>query len=320
MSKVILGVRNLKKFFPIKGGLLQRTQANVHAVDGVSFDVREGECIGLVGESGCGKSTLGRCIIRLIEPTSGEIRYRGSDISGMDTKELWSRIQMVFQNPMSSLNPRLTIGYCVGEPLIVRKTPEAEVRARVRELLTEVGLNEEHYGRFPHEFSGGQRQRIMIARALITDPEFIILDEPTSSLDVSVQAKILNLLDDIKSRIGITYMFISHDLSVIKHLSDTILVMYLGKLVEIAPKRKLFSMSMHPYTKLLIDSIPSRSRRYSGEHAESPLNLELPSNIDPPRGCRFHIRCPKAMDVCLADDPELIEVEAGHYVACHLYK
>lgn len=319
MGEEILGVRNLKKFFPIKGGLLQRTQENIHAVDGVSFDVREGESIGLVGESGCGKSTLGRCIIRLIEPTSGEIRYRGSDISGMDKKELWSRIQMVFQDPMSSLNPRLTIGYCVGEPLIVRKTPEAEVRARVSGLLAEVGLNEEHYGRFPHEFSGGQRQRIMIARALITDPEFIILDEPTSSLDVSVQAKILNLLDDIKSRIGITYMFISHDLSVIKHLSDTILVMYLGKLVEIAPKRELFSMSMHPYTRLLIDSIPSRSRRYRGEHAESPLSLELPSNIDPPKGCRFHTRCPKAMDVCLADDPELIEVEAGHYVACHLY-
>ena len=319
MSEAILRVRNLKKFFPIKGGLLQRTQANVHAVDGVSFDVWEGECIGLVGESGCGKSTLGRCIIRLIEPTSGEILYRGSDISGMDRKELWSRIQMVFQDPMSSLNPRLTIGYCVGEPLIVRRTPEAEVRTRVAELLDEVGLNEEHYGRFPHEFSGGQRQRIMIARALITDPEFIILDEPTSSLDVSVQAKILNLLDDIKSRIGITYMFISHDLSVIKHLSDTILVMYLGKLVEIAPKRELFSMSMHPYTRLLIDSIPSRSRRYGGEHAGSPLGLELPSNIDPPKGCRFHTRCPKAMDVCLADDPELIEVEAGHYVACHLY-
>jgi oligopeptide/dipeptide ABC transporter ATP-binding protein len=319
MSEAILRVRNLKKFFPIKGGLLQRTQENIHAVDGVSFDVGEGECIGLVGESGCGKSTLGRCIIHLIEPTSGEILYRGSDVSGMDRKELWSRIQMVFQDPMSSLNPRLTIGYCVGEPLIVRKTPEAEVRARVGELLAEVGLNEEHYGRFPHEFSGGQRQRIMIARALITDPEFIILDEPTSSLDVSVQAKILNLLDDIKGRIGITYMFISHDLSVIKHLSDTILVMYLGKLVEIAPKRELFSMSMHPYTRLLIDSIPSRSRRYRGEHAESPLGLELPSNIDPPKGCRFHTRCPKAMDVCLADDPELIEVEAGHYVACHLY-
>jgi oligopeptide/dipeptide ABC transporter ATP-binding protein len=319
MSEAILRVRNLKKFFPIKGGLLQRTQANVHAVDGVSFDIGEGECIGLVGESGCGKSTLGRCIIRLIEPTSGEILYRGSDVSGMDRKELWSRIQMVFQDPMSSLNPRLTIGYCVGEPLIVRRTPEAEVRARVSGLLAEVGLNEEHYGRFPHEFSGGQRQRIMIARALITDPEFIILDEPTSSLDVSVQAKILNLLDDIKGRIGITYMFISHDLSVIKHLSDTILVMYLGKLVEIAPKRELFSRSMHPYTRLLIDSIPSRSRRYRGEHAGSPLGLELPSNIDPPKGCRFHTRCPKAMDVCLADDPELIEVEAGHYVACHLY-
>jgi len=319
MNEKLLSVNHLSKFFSIKGGLFQRVVDYVHAIDDVSFNIRNGETLGLVGESGCGKSTLGRCLIRLIEPTSGDIVYKGENIAEMDRKELWKNVQMVFQNPMSSLNPRLTIGYCVGEPLIVSGSMETEVKSSVMKLLGEIGLNPKHYGRFPHEFSGGQRQRIMIARALITDPEFIILDEPTSSLDVSVQAKILNLLNDIKKSRDITYLFISHDLSVIKHMSDRIIVMYVGKFMEMASKTSIFTRTLHPYTKLLLDSIPSPSRHSDKEGLSTLQSIELPGNIDLPKGCRFYQRCPRSMEICREEPPELVEIESEHFVACHLY-
>jgi len=319
MEESLLQVIHLKKYFPIKGGLFGKAVAYVHAVDDVSFDIKRGETMGLVGESGCGKSTLGRCILRLIEPTSGEILYKGMNIADIDRRELWRSMQMVFQDPMSSLNPRLTIGYIIGEPLLVRKMKKAEIKAKVIDLLTEVGLKPEHYGRYPHEFSGGQRQRIMIARALITNPEFIVLDEPTSSLDVSVQGKILNLLNDLKKRLNITYLFISHDLSVIKHMSDRILVMYVGKLMEIAPKKELFNNTLHPYTQLLLTSIPSPRARSYKEKLKDFKIIDLPSNINVPKGCRFQPRCPQAMEICKKKQPIMVEVRPGHFVSCHLY-
>lgn len=319
MEESLLQVIHLKKYFPIKGGLFGKAVAYVHAVDDVSFDIKRGETMGLVGESGCGKSTLGRCILRLLEPTSGEILYKGMNIADIDRRELWRSMQMVFQDPMSSLNPRLTIGYIIGEPLLVRKMKKAEIKAKVIDLLTEVGLKPEHYGRYPHEFSGGQRQRIMIARALITNPEFIVLDEPTSSLDVSVQGKILNLLNDLKKRLNITYLFISHDLSVIKHMSDRILVMYVGKLMEIAPKKELFNNTLHPYTQLLLTSIPSPRARSYEEKLKDFKIIDLPSNINVPKGCRFQPRCPQAMEICKKKQPIMVEVRPGHFVSCHLY-
>lgn len=316
----LLIISHLQKHYPIKSGLLQRAAAYVHAIDDVSFKVSEGETVGLVGESGCGKSTLGRCILRLVEPSSGEILYKGADTAEIDRRELWRSIQMVFQDPMSSLNPRLTIGYIIGEPLLVRGMKGPEVKTKVMALLGEVGLNPEHYGRYPHEFSGGQRQRIMVARALITDPEFIVLDEPTSSLDVSVQAKTLNLLNALKDRLNVTYLFISHDLSVIKHMSDRILVMYVGKLVEMARKRDLFVDTLHPYTQLLIESIPLPKSRTGEGRFGSLEAMEIPSNINVPKGCRFQPRCPQAMEICRSIEPDLNEVKPEHFVACHLYK
>lgn len=316
----LLTVNHLEKLYPIKGGLLQRAVAYSHAVDDISFKIKRGETVGLVGESGCGKSTLGRCLLRLIEPTSGEILYEGVNLAEMDKKDVWQRMQMVFQDPMSSLNPRLTIGYIVGEPLIVRKMRKEEVKSKVIDLLAEVGLNPEHYNRYPHEFSGGQRQRIMIARALITSPEFIVLDEPTSSLDVSVQAKTLNLLNDLKKRLNITYLFISHDLSVIRHMSDRIMVMYVGKLVEVAPKTDLFTETLHPYTQLLLDSIPAPRFRVGEGRFNSLKPIELPSNIDLPKGCRFQPRCTESTEACKQAEPGLVEVKPGHFVACHRYE
>ena len=309
----------MKKHFPIRGGLLQGTVSHVHAVDGVSFDIERGETLGLVGESGCGKSTLSRCIMRLVEPTSGEITYGGTDVSKIPRDEYWRRAQMVFQDPRSSLNPRLSIGYSVGEPLIVRGAGAEEVRSRVTELLGIVGMNPEHFSRYPHEFSGGQRQRLLISKALITDPEFIVLDEPTSSLDVSVQAKILNLLNRLKEERNLTFLFVSHDLSVIKHMCDRIVVMYVGRVVEMAPKDEIFGNTLHPYTRLLIDSIPK-----PGAKVEPTMmgreSIELPSNIDLPEGCRFSPRCPHAGEECSKEQPELVEVEPGHFVACHMYR
>ena len=316
MSDPLLSIRDVRKYFPIRQGLLQRTVGNVHAVDGVSFDIEAGEAVGLVGESGCGKSTLSRCVMRLIEPTSGKILYKGEDVSGIRRGEYWRRVQMVFQDPRSSLNPRLTIGYSVGEPLIVRGASKEEVRSRVNALLETVGMNPEHFGRYPHEFSGGQRQRLLVSKALITDPEFIVLDEPTSSLDVSVQAKILNLLNRLKRERDLTYLFVSHDLSVIKHMCDRIVVMYVGKVMEAAPKNELFEETLHPYTRLLLDSIPKPGTRHEREMMGQE-HIELPSNIDLPPGCRFCQRCPQAEERCQEETPELVEVSPGHLVACH---
>jgi oligopeptide/dipeptide ABC transporter ATP-binding protein len=314
-SYKILRVENLKQYFPIRGGMFSRTIAFIHAVDDVSFEIDAGETVGLVGESGCGKSTLGRCIVGLLEPTSGSIYYRDKVTSEITKKELWQNIQMVFQDPRSSLNPRLTIGYSVGEPLLVRGVEKIKVRERVTELLSLVGLNPEHFERYPHEFSGGQRQRLLIAKALITDPEFIVLDEPTSSLDVSVQAKILNLLNRLKKELNLTYLFVSHDLSVINHMCDTIIVMYLGKIVEMAHQKSLFNNTAHPYTKLLLKSIPLP---FSQKKDEIGLEtIELPSNIDLPVGCRFFQRCPEATAICCQEEPELKEIAPKHFVLCH---
>lgn len=319
MGDPLISIRDVKKYFPIRGGLFQSTVDNVHAVDGVSFDIERGETLGLVGESGCGKSTLSRCVMRLVEPTSGEITYDGTDISEIPRKEYWRRTQMVFQDPRSSLNPRLTIGYSVGEPLTVRGVGAEEVRSRVTELLGIVGMNPEHFSRYPHEFSGGQRQRLLVSKALITDPEFIVLDEPTSSLDVSVQAKILNLLNRLKAERSLTYLFVSHDLSVIRHMCDRVVVMYVGKVMEMAPKDEIFGNTLHPYTRLLIDSIPN-----PGAKEERTMlgreSIELPSNIDLPMGCRFSPRCPHSSEECTRAQPELVEVEPGHFVACHMYR
>jgi len=316
LTAPLLSLKEVTKYYQIRAGLITKTVDNIHAVDGVSFNIESGEAVGLVGESGCGKSTLSRCITRLVDPTSGIITYNGRNIAEYPHKEYWRKVQMVFQDPRSSLNPRLSIGYSVGEPLIVRGISKEEVQDRVTSLLEIVGLNPEHFNRYPHEFSGGQRQRLLISKALITDPEFIVLDEPTSSLDVSVQAKILNLLNRLKHELDLTYLFVSHDLSVIKHMCDKIVVMYVGKIMEMAPKKVLFEETKHPYTKLLLESIPK-----PGSKEEASMmgkeTIELPSNINLPPGCRFCQRCSRAKNRCVEELPELVEVSPGHFVACH---
>jgi len=321
-TETLLEVSDLKKHFPIRGGVLGRTVGYVYAVDGVSFKIGKGETVGLVGESGCGKTTVGRCILRLIEPTSGEIRFEGTDITEIDDKQMTKlrpKMQIVFQDPYASLNPRMTIKDIVGEPLLVNGIAKGlELRRRVLELLLMVGLTEDHMNRFPHEFSGGQRQRIGVARALSLNPEFIVLDEPTSSLDVSVQAQTLNMLQDLQSKLGLTYLFISHNLSVIKHMSDRIAVMYLGKIVEIASKAELFRSQLHPYTQALFAAIPIPDPEISRERIV--LGGDVPSPVNPPSGCRFHPRCPKMIPICKEEEPQLIEVTKDHYVACQLVK
>jgi len=321
-TETLLEVSDLKKHFPIRGGVLGRTVGYVYAVDGVSFKIGKGETVGLVGESGCGKTTVGRCILRLIEPTSGEIRFEGTDITEIDDRQMTKlrpKMQIVFQDPYASLNPRMTIKDIVGEPLLVNGIAKGlELRRRVLELLLMVGLTEDHMNRFPHEFSGGQRQRIGVARALSLNPEFIVLDEPTSSLDVSVQAQTLNMLQDLQSKLGLTYLFISHNLSVIKHMSDRIAVMYLGKIVEIASKAELFRSQLHPYTQALFAAIPIPDPEISRERIV--LGGDVPSPVNPPSGCRFHPRCPKMIPICKEEEPQLIEVTKDHYVACQLVK
>ena len=321
-TETLLEVSDLKKHFPIRGGVLGRTVGYVYAVDGVSFKIGKGETMGLVGESGCGKTTVGRCILRLIEPTAGEIRFEGLDISKIDDKQmakLRPKMQIVFQDPYASLNPRMTIKDIVGEPMLVNGIARGlELRRRVLELLLMVGLAEDHMNRFPHEFSGGQRQRIGVARALSLNPEFVVLDEPTSSLDVSVQAQTLNMLQDLQRKLDLTYLFISHNLSVIKHMSERIAVMYLGKIVEIASKAELFRTQLHPYTQALFAAIPIPDPEISRERIV--LGGDVPSPVNPPSGCRFHPRCPKMIPVCKEQEPQLIEVTKHHYVACHLAK
>ncbi|MHA1906379.1 MAG: ABC transporter ATP-binding protein [Candidatus Thorarchaeota archaeon] len=317
-SNTILSIKNLKKYFPLTGGVFRRVIGKVHAVDDVTLDINRGETIGIVGESGCGKTTLGRTILRLLDPTDGTIEFDGQDITfmkGGDLRNVRREMQIVFQDPMASLNPRITIKNSVGESLVVNGIARGpKMRDMVLELLQKVGLTEAHLNRFPHEFSGGQRQRICIARALALNPKFIVMDEPTSSTDVSVQAQTLNLMKDLQQEMNLTYMFISHDLSVVKHMSDRIAVMYLGKIVELTP-RDIFRNSLHPYTFALVSAVPIPDPRFAGK--AQILSGEVPSPINPPTGCRFHPRCIFAQDKCWKEEPELRDTGDGHFVACH---
>jgi oligopeptide/dipeptide ABC transporter ATP-binding protein len=319
-EQLLLEVRDMRKYFEIRGGLLQRTVNYVRAVDGINISIKKGETLGLVGESGCGKTTTGRVILHLVEGASGEVLFRGRNLLELNKKEIRTvrrNMQMVFQDPYSSLNPRMTVRDIIGEPLLVHGICRGqELRDRVLKLMKMVGLEEEHLSRYAHEFSGGQRQRIGIARALALEPALIVLDEPTSSLDVSVQSQILNLLTDLQSELGLTYLFISHDLSVIKHMSTRIAVMYLGKIVEIASKEDLFKEPLHPYTQALLSAVPVPNPHY--KKPRIMLHGEVPSPSSPPPGCAFHTRCPHVMDVCKEREPELIDVGNEHFVACHL--
>ena len=320
-QEVLLEVKNLVKHFPIRQGIIFTKQVGaVQAVDDISFNVHKGETLGLVGESGCGKTTTGRLILRLLEATSGEIIFDGKNIPELakdEMRELRKEMQIIFQDPYGSLNPRMTVGDIIGEPLHIHKLARGpEKEKRVRELLEVVGLSAFHARRFPHEFSGGQRQRIGIARALAVNPRLIIADEPVSALDVSIQAQVINLLEDLQSEYGLTYLFIAHDLSVVKHISDRVAVMYLGKIVELTGKDELYQNPKHPYTQALLSAIPEADPTIKKERIL--LTGDVPSPINPPKGCRFHTRCPKAMDICKVEEPEFVDSGDGHFVACHL--
>ncbi|MGL6280462.1 MAG: ABC transporter ATP-binding protein [Gaiella sp.] len=320
----LLRVDDLTKHFPITSGVIMKKQVGaVKAVDGVSFAVKRGETLGIVGESGCGKSTLARCVMRLLEPTGGSIQFDDRDITNVSRKELRQvrrEMMMVFQDPYASLNARKRVGFIVGEPLEVHGIgTEAERKRRVQELLEVVGLNPEHYNRFPHEFSGGQRQRIGVARALTTNPKLIVCDEPVSALDVSVQAQILNLLSDLQREFGLTYVFIAHDLNVVRHISDRVMVMYLGKAVEIGTGEELYRTPQHPYTAALLSAVPIANPKLGRERKQIVLEGDVPNPINPPSGCRFHPRCPRFSEgTCDVDEPQLRTIrESGHEVSCH---
>jgi oligopeptide transport system ATP-binding protein len=319
VADALLRVRDLKKHFPIKKGLFSRIVGHVRAVDGVSFDVRRGEVLGLVGESGCGKTTTGRCILRLLEPTSGSIAFEGREVLGLsrrDMRALRREMQIVFQDPYSSLNPRLTVGSMLGEALAIHGLAKGQAaRDRVAELLTLVGLSPDHSRRYPHEFSGGQRQRIGVARALAVDPKLIVADEPVSALDVSIQAQIINLLRDLQRRMQLTYLFVAHDLSVVEHISDRVAVMYLGKIVEMAGSMDLYRNPRHPYTVSLLTAIPVPDPERRRQRIV--LKGDVPSPAKPPSGCRFHPRCFMAREVCATHEPVLRETAPGHFAACH---
>ena len=317
MADKLVEVQNLKQYFPVASGLFKKSY--VKAVDNVSFSINKGETLGLVGESGCGKTTTGRTILRLYEPTDGKIIYDGVDITKVNMLPYRRKMQIVFQDPYASLDPRMKIGDIVGEPLDIHKLyPNKKDRdAKVIQMLETVGLNSEHANRYPHEFSGGQRQRIGIARALAIDPEFIVCDEPVSALDVSIQAQVVNMFEELQEKMGLTYLFIAHDLSVVKHISDRIGVMYLGKLVELADSNTLTFHSLHPYTKSLISAIPIPDPKISRENKRIVLEGDVPSPLNPPTGCRFRTRCPYATAQCAECEPEFREVETGHFVACH---
>jgi len=316
----LLEVKNLKKYYPVTGGLLSRHLGDVKAVDGVSLYIKEGEALGLVGESGCGKSTLGRVILRLEEPTQGEITYQGINIIKLNKsqlRELRKEIQIIFQDPQSFLDPRMTVGQSIGEALLIHGVKDEQERAqRVAETLERVGLEAQHALRYPHEFSSGQRQRIGIGRALILNPKLIIADEPVSALDVSIQAQILNLMLDLREEFGLSYLFIAHDLSVIRHVSHRVAVMYLGKIVELAEKNEIFQNALHPYTEALLSAIPSVGQK---KKTRILLPGSVPSPLNPPAGCRFHTRCHRVLPVCHQQEPVLKDTGSEHLVACHLF-
>jgi oligopeptide transport system ATP-binding protein len=322
MTEPLLKVQGLKKHFPIRGGVLQRVVDKVHAVDGVSFDLARGETLGLVGESGCGKSTTGRCILRLIEPTAGEVWFEGRSVTAAGKDELRALardMQIIFQDPFASLNPRMTVGAIVGEGLVIHRLANGaqEIEQRVAQLLQTVGLSPDHMRRYPHEFSGGQRQRIGIARALAVNPKLVVCDEAVSALDVSIQAQVINLLEDLQGQFDLTYIFIAHDLSVVEHISDRVAVMYLGRVVELASANKLYTQPLHPYTEALLSAVPIPDPKVKRTRVR--LQGDVPSPIRPPPGCHFHTRCPIASKgLCDTQAPELKSAGNGHWVACHL--
>ena len=318
----LVQVRDLKMYFPIYSGLLRRHTGDVKAVDGVSFDILQGETLGLVGESGCGKSTVGRALIRLYTPTAGSVVIDGEDIAKLSPEALRRKrptMQMVFQDPQASLNPRMTLAQIIGEPLVehTKLTPDARL-SRIYELMDQVGLNRRFASRFPHEFSGGQRQRIGIARALALNPKFIVCDEPIAALDVSIQAQVVNLLEDLQDRLGLTYLFISHDLSMVRHIADRVCVMYLGRVAELSPRDALYARPLHPYAEALLSAVPEPDPSAAAK-PRIILQGDVPSPAKPPKGCNFNTRCPRVMDICRSVKPDLAEVEPGRLVACHLY-
>jgi len=318
-QKPFIQVRNLKMYFPV-GNTFFGKKRLLKAVDDVSFDLYPGETFGLVGESGCGKTTVGRTLVRLYQPTAGQIIFDGTDIAPLNEKEVLpfrSKMQMIFQDPYSSLNPRMTVASIVGEPLRYQGVPKDEAAQRVRELVLQVGLKEDHLSRYPHEFSGGQRQRIGIARALASHPDFIVCDEPISALDVSIQAQIINMLEEIQQELGVTYLFVSHDLSMVRHISQRVAVMYLGKMVEMAPVEELYAHMLHPYTRALMSAVPIADPDEAARSSRIVLQGDVPAPLDPPSGCPFRTRCPHAKAGCAEEVPQLRDMGNGHFVACH---
>jgi oligopeptide transport system ATP-binding protein len=320
-NETIIDVQNLEMHFPVTRGIVfQRRVGTVKAVDGISFSIKRGETLGLVGESGCGKSTTGRALLQLYRPTNGSVIFSGQDLTklrGNDLRKMRRRVQMIFQDPYASLNPRMTVGDIIGEPIRVHKLREGKaVRERVEELLSLVGLNSAFANRYPHEFSGGQRQRIGIARALAVEPEFIVCDEPVSALDVSIQAQVVNLLEELQEKLNLTYLFIAHDLSVVKHISDRVAVMYLGKMVELAEGPKLYTQPLHPYTQALLSAVPIPDPKIEQQRRRIILEGDVPSPLNPPSGCNFHTRCPIAIQKCKEEEPPFIDYGDGHFAAC----